>query len=196
MNNFDKIIYRIDTKSYIINNGTYTIPHPDDKTIPDSIHKEFDSLYAEVETYAKEHPDMVTEELPKIPSEPTFDELKTIKLTEINTAYDNAVSTLVSNYPSNELLTFDKQESEARAWVIDNNAETLLIDALALGRGIDKAELVSKILIKADNFAVAIGYLTGLRQKYEDQLAKVQTIEEITSIIPKYYLPNKEEITA
>lgn len=192
MNNFGTVIYRTDTKAYIINNNTLTIPHPEDVNVPASVHAEFDALYAEVDAYAKEHPEKVTEELPVVSSEPTLHELKTAKLTEINDAYDNAVSALVFSYPSNELLTFDKQEAEARAWTADKSAETPLVDALALGRGMDKAELVSRILIKAEAFAVATGYLTGLRQRYEDMLGQAQSVEDVAAIVPEYHLPDEE----
>ena len=72
MKNFGNIIYRPETKVYIINNGMYAVPHPDDATVPAEIHAEFDALYAEVDAYAKEHPDMVTEEKPY---EPTPEEI-------------------------------------------------------------------------------------------------------------------------
>ncbi len=194
MTNFGNIIYRTETKAYVIENGTYTVPHPEDETVPAGIHAEFDALYAEVEAYAKAYPDRVTEELPPAPYEPTLDELKAAKLAEINAAYDCAVSALVADYPSNELLTFDKQEAEARAWTADQSADTPLVDALALGRGMDKAELVSRILAKADAFAVATGYLTGLRQKYEDRLGLAQSAEDVAAIVPEYHLPDEEAV--
>lgn len=119
----------------------------------------------------------------------TLEELKTVKLTEINSLYNNATSSLVSTYPSTELLTFDKQEQEARAWLADDTVSTPLIDALALGRGIDKAELVRRIIAKADAFAVATGYLTGQRQGYEDMLDSATTAKEVEAIVPEYKLP-------
>lgn len=192
MTDFGNITYRTGTKAYVIRNNTFTVPHPEDESVSAEIHAEFDALYAEVDAYAKEHPEKVTEELPEFSSEPMLDDLKAAKLTEINAAYDNAVSALVSSYPSNELLTFDKQEAEARAWTADKSAETPLVDALALGRGMDKAELVSRILVKADAFAVSTGYLTGLRQRYEDMLEQAQNAEEIAAIVPEYHLPDEE----
>ena len=187
---FGNIIYRTDIKAYIIKNGTYMIPHPDDTTVPESIHAEFDPLWNEINEYAKENPDKVKEEQLVI-KEPTIEELKIEKLKEINTFYDIAISQLVSSYPVNELLTFDKQEQEANSYINDQNANTPFIDALALGREIDKNELISRILIKAESFATAAGYLTGIRQKYEDKLNQAQNIEEICSIIPVYNLPKQ-----
>lgn len=121
--------------------------------------------------------------------EPTLDEIRVAKLTEINATYDAVTSSLVSTYPQTELLTFDKQEQEARAWTADNSTETPLVDMLAAGRQIDKAELVNRIIAKADTFALATGYLTGQRQRYEDMLEAATTAEEIEAIVPEYTMP-------
>lgn len=140
-----------------------------------------------IEEYEKEHPDEFSEE--PVPPEPTLEELRASKLSEINSAYDKTMSSVVATYPDMEVLTFDKQEQEARAWLVDNSASTPLIDALAQGRGIDKAELVQRIIAKADAFALATGYLTGQRQRYEDTLKAAKTIEAVEAIIPQYSMP-------
>lgn len=163
--------------SFIVNNGLYHVPNFGD----------WKELWEEINEYIKEHPEVVTDE-PSTP-EPTLEEIKILKLGEINSAYNAATASLVATYPSTELLTFDKQEQEARAWDADNTTSTPLIDALALGRGIDKAELVRRIIAKADAFATATGYLTGQRQKYEDQLEAATTKEEIEAIVPEYTMP-------
>ncbi len=124
-------------------------------------------------------------EIKAIPT-PTLDEIKDAKLAEINGKYNVATSDLVSTYPSTELLTFDKQEKEARQWKADNSVATPFLDGLALARGIDKAELVDRVIAKADAFEKAVATLTGLRQKYEDQLALAQTAEDIAAIVPEY----------
>ena len=193
MQNFGNIIYKTDTKAYIIKDGTYTVPHPGDTSVPVQLHEEFDALYAEIDKYAKLNPNKVTEEKPHVL---TFDELKAIKLSEINSKYSEATSSLVSTYPSTELLSFDKQEQEARAWLKDNNIETPLIDALAEGRQIDKTDLVNRIINKSELFAIQTGYLTGQRQHYEDQLELATTEEEIKAIIPKYKYYKIGEVNA
>ena len=120
---------------------------------------------------------------------PDPDRAKAAKLSEINATYDAATSALVSTYPQTELLTFDKQEQEARAWTEDSSAETPLVDMLAAGRQMDKAELVRRIIAKADAFALATGYLTGQRQRYEDLLNEAKTLEEVEAIVPEYVMP-------
>lgn len=183
------IIRRADG-SYVIAYAGYPEYH-----VPNN--DEFAPLWSEVNAYAQEHPEQVTDE--PAPTQPTEAELleraKTAKLYEINRAYEAATSALVSTYPQTELLTFDKQEAEARAWTADNSAETPLVDMLSEGRQMDKAELVRRILVKADAFALATGYLTGQRQRYEDMVKAAETPEAVAAIVPVYALPDMGEAT-
>ena len=127
--------------------------------------------------------------------EPEPEPLETVKarkLEEINFAYEQAISTLTPTYPDDERLTFDKQEQEARAWLADNSTPTSFVDALAVGRQMDKAELVNRIIAKADAFAIASGLLTGQRQRYEDVLDVAETADAVAAIVPQYSLPGTE----
>lgn len=127
------------------------------------------------------------------PPEPEpLETVKARKLEQINRFYQQAISTLTLTYPNDERLTFDKQEQEARAWLADNSASTPFVDALASGRQMNKAELVSRIIAKADAFAIASGLLTGQRQRYEDLLDLAETTEDVVSIVPEYNLPGAE----
>lgn len=133
-------------------------------------------------------PDGATTERP----EKDFSQIKIDKLGEINALYQQAIATLTPTYPDDERLTFDKQEQEARAWLADNSASTPFVDALAAGRQMDKAELVNRIIAKADAFAIASGLLTGQRQRYEDLLDVAETAEDVAAIVPEYSLPGAE----
>lgn len=127
------------------------------------------------------------------PPEPEpLETVKASKLNEINLAYEQAIATLTPTYPDDERLTFDKQEQEARAWLADNSTPTPFVDALAAGRQMDKAELVSRIIAKADAFALASGSLTGQRQRYEDMLDVAETADAVAAIAPQYSLPGME----
>ena len=91
--------------------------------------------------YVSEHP----ETLRDIPVHtPTLEEVKTAKLSEINAAADRAIATLTATYPDREISTFDKQESEARAYAADPTASTPLLSALAQARGIPLPDLVGE----------------------------------------------------
>lgn len=125
----------------------------------------------------------------KIVLGPELAELKATKLAEINTAYQQAIAEMTPGYPDDERLTFDKQEAEARAWMADSSASTPFVDALAAGRQMNKAELVGRIIAKADAFTLASGSLTGQRQRYEDLLKNAQDAEAVKAIVPEYSLP-------
>lgn len=127
------------------------------------------------------------------PPEPEpLETVKARKLAEINAFYQQAIATLTPTYPDDERLTFDKQEQEARSWLADNSTPTPFIDALAAGRQMEKAELVSRIIAKADAFALASGSLTGQRQRYEDMLDVAETADAVAAIVPQYSLPGME----
>ena len=130
--------------------------------------------------YVSEHP----ETLRDIPVHtPTLEEVKTAKLSEINAAADRAIATLTATYPDREISTFDKQESEARAYAA----------ALAQARGISLPDLVERVLAKADAFAVASGSIIGQRQALEDRLDACTTLEEVQGITVNISMPGGGE---
>lgn len=118
------------------------------------------------------------------------------KFQEINSKCQLALNAITLTYPDKELLTFNKQEQEARAYLSgDTSVNTDHIKAIADGRGISLEELTQKIIIKADAFSVISGTLIGMRQKYEDQLESLDkstmTKEDIESIVVNYELPQE-----
>lgn len=94
-------------------------------------------------------------------------ELLPYVLKDINKEYEDAVRNLTIGTPESEKQTWLKQESEAISYLIDNNTNTPLIDAICLSRYYDKTYLVDKIIQKANAYASAIGALVGERQKQE-----------------------------
>lgn len=112
------------------------------------------------------------------PAPLTIPELITIQLGEINADCEQAIALISAGYPDSEVLSWPKQETEARAWLANNSAATPLIDALASTRGVDKADLVGRIIAKADAFAQESGELIGKRQGLEDQLMAMKAAFE------------------
>ena len=91
-------------------------------------------------------------------------------LSKANADFETAISSLTSSIPTSEISTWTKQEQEARAYLLDSTASTPFIDAICLARGCEKSYLVGKIIEKADAYAVAVGTLTGVRQKLEKEI--------------------------
>ena len=72
-NDYGNVTYRKGTNAYVV--GKLCVPHPDDNSVPDEIHETFAGLWAEVNAYAKAHPECVTEEQPYAAPTPTQGEL-------------------------------------------------------------------------------------------------------------------------
>ena len=87
-----------------------------------------------------------------------------------NAEFEQEVAALTVGIPKEEQMTWTKQEQEARAYILDSNASTPFIDAICTARGCEKSYLVNKIIEKADEYAVAVGTLTGIRQKLEKEI--------------------------
>ena len=125
--------------------------------------------------------------------EPTPEELlaqaKADKLAEINAACQSTLEALTPTYPERELTTFDKQESEARAYLADPAASTPFLSALAAARGIELADLVQRVIAKADAFTSASGYIIGQRQALEDRLDAAETLEDVRAVVVSIIMP-------
>ena len=126
------------------------------------------------------------------PVDPPLEEVKAAKLAEINAECQRMLESLTPTYPERELTTFDKQESEARAYAADATASTPLLSALAAGRGIELADLVQRVIAKADAFTIASGFIIGQRQAFEDRLDAAETLEDVRSISISYTLDSLE----
>tara|TARA_B100001179_G_scaffold222737_1_gene199466 strand:+ start:6250 stop:6759 length:510 start_codon:yes stop_codon:yes gene_type:complete len=107
-----------------------------------------------------------------------IDDLATQALSRINSGYQAQMGQILNDYPQAETLTFDKQEREARQWQADNSVATPYIDAMLIERPLDKAELVGRILAKADAFTMASGMATGKRQRLEEEVKAAKEAED------------------
>lgn len=109
--------------------------------------------------------------------------LKAIKLAQINASYQEALDLITQATPQAEIQSWATQESEAKAYQASQEAQTPYIDSLAKARGVERGELVAKILEKAQIFSTLSATLTGSRQKCEDAIAKAQNAKELEAII-------------
>lgn len=98
-------------------------------------------------------------------------EMITAAQVRIDAAYIGAVEYITGKYPAQEKVSWPRQESEARAWLIDNSTPTPFIDAAAAAREKPKPELIAGIIRKADALAPLHGALTGKRKALMDQIA-------------------------
>ncbi|MCJ8287087.1 hypothetical protein [Halomonas sp.] len=96
-------------------------------------------------------------------------------MARVNAGYTRAMAAILMEYPDAETLSFDKQEREARTWSEwqkngGTEPATPYLDAMLAERPIGKAELVGRIIAKANAFVEAHGNATGRRQRLEDDI--------------------------
>ena len=103
-------------------------------------------------------------------------------LIEVAKKTDDFKAQYLVGYSQAEIDSFYRQEKEALAWRADNSAQTPMLTQIAKVRGVPFEILVSKVLEKSDQFAVAIGMIIGKRQAFEDRLVQANTLEELKQL--------------
>lgn len=106
-----------------------------------------------------------------------------IQLTIINNDYEISVSHLTREYPESEKNQWITQETESIAWEKDNTIETPYIDILAQIRGIDRVELINRILLNSQAFKTEHAILTAKRQKLKDMLESLPEGHSVQDVL-------------
>ena len=126
--------------------------------------------------------------------EPTLPEAKAAKLAEINAQCDVILDTAVSSYPQSEVLTFDQQIGEVEKYLASRNpSDAPLLSALAQARGIELVDLCDRVIVKRRAFSALSGYVIGCRQRLEDVLDTLKTVEEVQALEIEIKLPKAAE---
>lgn len=109
---------------------------------------------------------------------------KEAKSNTIRQAYENALRAMTGNTDPAEMASWTKQEQEARAWIVNNAVVTPIIDNLIIGRamGESKADLVVKIIIKADAYTVAYAQVLGAYHAKQKAIEVATTVIEVEAI--------------
>lgn len=108
--------------------------------------------------------------LEELSDPPTLAQLQAAAIPQLDAAFEIAAAQLVAGYPPSERSTWYIQEREARAWTADNSAATPYVDQLAAARGIDRVDLIGKIMENVNLFAQYSAILVGKRQKWRDAI--------------------------
>ena len=113
-------------------------------------------------------------------------ELKVLKLIEINKAYETAILSVQREHiPQTEMLSFETQERESKAYKDSGYTDTSLcpfMQSIANARNKDLKTLCDKALEKATLYRQASGMLIGKRQGLQDRIEQVQTKEDLEGI--------------
>lgn len=107
---------------------------------------------------------------------------KAERLQVINAEADKMLAQLSADCPEREVLSWDQQLLEAQ----DEKSERTLLKAMAAARGIELEDLVGRVLMKAELYAVASGAILGARQGLEDALELAETMADLEAVPPLY----------
>ncbi|TCS37497.1 hypothetical protein EDC30_104301 [Paucimonas lemoignei] len=129
-------------------------------------------------------PPLLPDSIGEDPAPPALEQMRMQAIRSLNERCQAIADHLTASYPDFEKLTWEDQRREAVAWQADSAAPTPYIDGLAVLRGIDRVEYLTRTLAKITSFASAAQRLVGLRQKYEDQFRAATSPEEIAAINP------------
>ena len=111
-----------------------------------------------------------------------FAQQKESLLNKLADKADQLKNSLLAGYPQTEIESFYRQEKAALAWQADHNTPTPMLSQIARVRGVPLDMLISKVIEKSAQFAVAIGIIIGQRQAFEDRLLALKTPEELTTL--------------
>lgn len=93
-------------------------------------------------------------------------------IAEVNASCEAGLAAIRDQYPLSEILSWSKQEAEARALLKDGNAPAPLLNAMAINRGVGVIELAQRVVAKADAYTTLVGQAIGTRQKAEDDIER------------------------
>ena len=98
--------------------------------------------------------------------------------------FNNSVEAITTALP-HEMVSWRKQEDEARAYSADNTVATPFIDAQLVTRdlGETKDELVAKVIANADAYQVAYATLLGKFQNLTNKINTATTVDELNLIV-------------
>ncbi len=96
--------------------------------------------------------------------------------------YDTTIKNMFSSLDT-ERETWERQKIEADAYTLDVGANTPFLDALSSARGITKADLVQKVLAKAEIYVLAVANVLGEQHKNEDALEICTTLVQLDALV-------------
>jgi len=95
-------------------------------------------------------------------------------------AFNSKISRLKSNYPDDEILSWDTQVKEANDFLNGVDMAGSLIEIISIQRGITLEEISSRILAKKQIFNSSYGIILGQFQKNSDILDSIILEDEFT----------------
>ena len=124
-------------------------------------------------------------------TEKMLDGLKDEKLKQLNIAAQNYIdrATGVDKLPEFEIQTWATQAAEAKAWQLDRNAPTPVLDSIATARGIPADTLKAAALRKTLAYEQLAAHVAGQRQALQSKIEAAKKQSDLDKIEIAFSLP-------
>lgn len=105
---------------------------------------------------------------------------KLSKAKEIEDEFSKATTALSSATP-HEMISWRKQEEQARAYLADNTVATPMLNAIIISRGLNEAitDFSALVIGYADAYEADYGSLLGKYQKLSKNIDSATTVDEV-----------------
>ena len=125
--------------------------------------------------------DVNTKEITESDKIPTLAEAQAKKKQELKRRQTNELNAVIGETADFESASYTKQETEARAWNVDNNVSTPFIDGLLNGRnlGETKQELVDKVITRANAY---VAFYTAQLGKFQRLIKEVDSATSVADV--------------
>lgn len=124
-------------------------------------------------------------------TEKMLDGLKDEKLKQLNIAAQNYIdrATGSDKLPEFEMQTWAIQAAEAKAWQLDKNVPTPVLDGIATARGIPTDTLKAAALRKTLAYEKLTAHIVGQRQALQSKIETAKTQAALDKIVITFTAP-------
>lgn len=124
-------------------------------------------------------------------TEKMLDGLKDEKLKQLNIAAQNYIdrATGSDKLPEFEMQTWAIQAAEAKAWQLDKNVPTPVLDGIATARGIPTDTLKAAALRKTLAYEKLTAHIAGQRQALQSKIETAKTQAALDKIVITFTAP-------
>lgn len=112
----------------------------------------------------------------------SLETLRNAKLAEINAGYSTVMAYIQAGYPAEEILSWERQATQATELLTNPNADAVFVRVLASQKQITVTEMRDRILSNATNWEPIAALLTAQRQVMEESAYMAQTIADVENI--------------
>lgn len=120
-----------------------------------------------------------------------INDLKSVKLVILNAAAQAFINKHagIDSVPEFEFASWSIQASEAKAWQLDKNAPTPVLDSIATARGIPADTLKAAALRKTLAYEQLAAHVAGQRQALQSKIEAAKTQAALDKIAVVFTLP-------